>query len=85
MAGVLGGAGLIINYLFVADDTAELIAVVVVVCVLFVFILFTIVRQYQVARKEKYANVTDRIHSVLHNIRDVTSFLTHCHENHEPS
>lgn len=58
-----------------SDDHFELI-LTSTVCVSFVLLLiFLVVREVMFARKEKYANITGKLHFCFHLIRDIESFL----------
>jgi len=84
---VVGGIGLILAWFagfelierFVkSQDAISVAANIYVVVTAVLAIVLTIVRQWMTMRKEKYANITTNLRSIMHEIRDLNTFIKSC-------
>jgi hypothetical protein len=83
-AWLAGGVGILAAYFvgfellrdFVrTQDTLHLAANIYIVCIAALALIITLFRQWTSIRKEKYANITPLIHQILHQIRDLNTFI----------
>ena len=80
---IIGVVGVVGSYLSGFDlfkklfsaQTETLAAVIYIIIFSVALVVVIAVREYQVMRKEKYANVTEKIHDVCHNIRNLQTFI----------
>jgi len=78
---------LLVSAVYIALESAaktagtELFTAVIYIVFLNVIIFFAfIIRNFQTARKEKYANITERIHKSCHQARNILTWLNYFHE-----
>lgn len=75
LSSIAGGIMIVFNYWGLATDNAALVTHSVVggLLVLFIFAFFS--REIMTSRKEKYANITNQVHSCIHKSRDLNSYV----------
>lgn len=72
--GVAGILSLAKDFIIKDSKTAEFVLAIGIISLLFLLIGYLCWREYNVSRKEKYANINESMHRCVHILRDLTTF-----------
>lgn len=58
-----------------STQTETIAAVIYIIIFSVIVVIAFLVREFQVMRKEKYANISEKLHDTMHNIRNLQTFM----------